>query len=194
MKKLLLIALFSTLCHFAKAQIQVQEEYTNDLVIIGNISGGAFLNAMAGTSSGKAPEHRLYCRMFAEKITFGILIDTSNRFDDDFEFALGTSIPKAIESIRSIQNLMKTKPLKTSINVVDEDGRTVQITIATKNSISMKVLGGDNAVIVSNVMLTNGNLDRAIKLLETKAEKVVNKKLDKNVEHIEMDESEMIYL
>lgn len=89
---------------------------------------------------------------------------------------------------------MKTKPLKTSINVVDEDGRTVQITIATKNSISMKVLGGDNAVIVSNVMLTNGNLDRAIKLLETKAEKVVNKKLDKNVEHIEMDESEMIYL
>ena len=52
-----------------------------------------------------------------EKTTYGILVNTENRFDDDFEFALGTDIEKAKESLNAILGFMNDSPLKTSIVV-----------------------------------------------------------------------------
>ena len=194
---LMILALFGSKA--MNAQIQIQDEYANDLIIIGNVSIGGGANAFGAMSGDmtKVAEHKLYCRMFGDKTTYGILVDTGNRFDDDFEFALGTDIVKAIESVETLLEFMKTRPLGTSINVIDEDGRTIQINLEGRNTISLKVLDGSNRVIAEDVILLESNLKRAKKLLETQAEKKVMKAMKKNgmyVDTIELDESEMIYL
>lgn len=193
----MLITLFGSKA--TNAQIQIQDEYTNDLIIIGNVSIGGFTNTLSAMNGdmNRVAEHKLYCRMFGDKTTYGILVDTGNRFDDDFEFALGTDINKAIESVETLLDFMKTRPLGTSINALDEDGRTIQINLLKRNTISLKIIDGSNRVIAEDVTLFDSNLKRAKKLLETQAEKKVMKAIKKNgmyVDTIELDESEMIYL
>lgn len=184
MRKVLLLAvsLFVSIIN-SNAQIQIEESFTNDLVIIGNISSGAALNAM-GSMSGKysppAAEHKLYCRIFKDKVTYGILVDTENRFDDDFEFALGTDIEKAKESINSIVKFMETKPLKTSFTTKDEDERKIQINIQSRKSITLEVIDAKGDIVCNKVSLTLSNLERALKLLDKKAEKIVQKRLEQN--------------
>lgn len=187
MKKLLLaFSCISILlsCEKATAQIQIQETFNNDLIIIGNISSGAGWNAASAIAGGapttKLAEHKLYCRLFKDKVTYGILVDTENRFDDDFEFALGTDVGTAIYSIDALLIMMNEKDLGTSATITDEDGRTIQLNLQKRNVISLKAIDAHGKVIVNDVYLTRKNLMRAMSLLDEKAEDKVAKAIAKN--------------
>ena len=184
MKKLLLLAAIATMSVWsAHAQIQVEKTFTNDLIIIGNLSAGAAMNVIGAFGNKPVPtmaEHKLYCRIFHEKTTYGILVDTENRFDDDFEFALGTDIEKARESINLILEFMATKPLQTSLTVTDEDYRTIQLNLTKRNVITLDAIDAKGAVICNKVVLTQSNLNRALKLLDGKTEKKVAKAIARN--------------
>lgn len=185
MKKVLLLVVLTFVTIIAlNAQIQIEKSFANDLVIIGNISSGAAMN-MIGSMNSKQynapiPEHKLYCRIFHDKVTYGILVDTENRFDDDFEFALGTDIEKAKQSINLIIEFMRTKPLKTSITTKDEDDRTIQINLETRKQIWLEVIDDKGSIICNKVRLTLANLERALKLLDKKAEKKIQERLKQN--------------
>ena len=183
MKKFLFLAAVAALsvCG-ANAQIKVEKTFTNDLIIIGNLSAGSavnVMNALNGTPS-RVAEHRLYCRIIGDKTTYGILVDTENRFDDDFEFALGTDIEKARESLGLILEFMRTNPLQTSFTVTDEDERTIQINLKKRNVISLDAIDAKGDVICNKVYLTQANLERGLKLLDAKAEKKVAQAIIKN--------------
>lgn len=183
MKKLLLLLGAVLIFGSAEAQIEVQQAFTNDLIIIGNISMGKAANvigALSNKSHAPVAEHKLYCRIFHEKTTYGILVDTENRYDDDFEFALGTDIQKARKSVEVILEFMKTSPLKTSLTVKDEDSRTIQINLLKRNIITLKAIDAQEAVIVNDVQLQRSNLERALKLLDNKAERKVAEAIAKN--------------
>lgn len=166
----------------AQAQIIVEESFDNDLILIGNLSANEVLNALGSTTT-KLPEHKLYCRIWQDKVTYGILVATSNRFDDDFEFALGTDIDKAKESINTILTFMKDSDLGKSIKVVDEDKRKIQLDLQKRKFLMLSVVDSDtNEIICDKVVLTRNNFEKAISLLDSKAEKVVAKELAKNKE------------
>lgn len=122
----------------------------------------------------------VWIRIFRDKITYGILVDTENKFDDDFEFALGTDVEKAKESINSIIKFMASKPLKTSFTVKDEDERTIQINLNTRKQIILDVIDAKGAVICNKVSLSQANLERALKLLDKKAEAKVKERIEQN--------------
>ena len=184
MKKFLFLAAVAALsvCG-ANAQIKVEKTFTNDLIIIGNLSAGSAVNVMSalnGTPTSRVAEHRLYCRIIGEKTTYGILVDTENRFDDNFEFALGTDIAKARESLGLILEFMRTNPLQTSFTVTDEDERTIQINLKKRNVISLDAIDAKGDIICNKVYLTQANLERGLKLLDAKAEKKVAQAIEKN--------------
>lgn len=182
-----LVALTTT-----KAQIEVMTSFDNDLIIIGNISSGEATNAIGaigGNYNNKVATHKLYCRILGDKTTYGILVDTENRFDDDFEFALGTDIETATTSLNTILEFMEDSPLGTTQLVKDEDGRTIQLHLPRKfrqinntnrNILILKAIDAHDAIICDNIQLTRSNLQRAIKLLDKKAEKKVNDALSKS--------------
>lgn len=183
MKKIffLIAAIFISIA--SQAQIQIDETFSNDLIIIGNISSGKATNLMGAMSNqpvARIAEHKLYCRVFKDKFTYGILIDTENKVDDDFEFALGTDISKAKESINQILTLMATKPSNTSVSVKDEDKRTIQINIQNKGKITLDAIDMNGATVCNQAYLTKANLERALKLLDNKAEKKVKERIEKN--------------
>lgn len=185
MKKVLFLILLTFIAIItSNAQITIQETFSNDLVIIGNISTGRAVNVMSAMGSKPntppAAEHKLYCRIFNDKVTYGILVDTENKFDDDFEFALGTDVEKAKESINSIIKFMGTKPLKTSFTVKDEDERTIQINLQTRKQITLEVIDAKGAIVCNKVCLSQSNLERALKLLDKKAEEKVKERIKQN--------------
>lgn len=184
MKKLFLLVTMVTLTICAvNAQIKVQQTFTNDLIIIGNISAGTANNVIGALSGKPSPhhaEHRLYCRIFHEKTTYGILVDTENTVDDDFEFALGADIETARESIETILKFMETNPLNTSLKVEDEDTRTIQINLLKRNLITLRAINAQGAIIVNDVKLLRNNLERALKLLDKKAERKVAEAIARN--------------
>lgn len=185
MRKLLLFLFVFAMNFTAKAQIVIEESFNNDLIIIGNISSGAALNALGAMSGSTAnlEEHKLYCRFFKDKVTYGILIDTRNRMDDDFEFALGTNIEEAKQSISTILDFMENSDKGKSITVSDEDKRRIQINLQNRKGVTLKVLSEDDTkIIVDNVLLTVKNFERAIELLDKKAEKVVAEAIARNQE------------
>ncbi|MBQ8423897.1 MAG: hypothetical protein IJY36_06530 [Coprobacter sp.] len=183
MKNLFILVLIVLVLNPGYSQIKIQESYTNELIVIGTISAGAMaMNVLAGSNTEKLPNHSLYCRIFKDKTTYGILMETKNRFDDNFEFALGTSIDKAKESINTILEFMATKPLDTSIEVKDEDNRLVQITIDSRKSCRLKAIDANGAIIVDEVYLTKRNFNRALRLLDERAESKVNSAIRKNME------------
>ncbi len=132
------------------------------------------------STPSRVAEHKLYCRIYGEKTTYGILVDTENRHDDDFEFALGTDMEKAKESINQLLEFMKKEKLNTSITVTDEDERTIQINLKSRKSITLQVIDAHGAIVVNDVYLTTSNLERALKLLDKKAEKKVNDAIKRN--------------
>lgn len=165
MKKILLCTLTILICCTVNAQIKPQQTFKNDLTILGNISSGAALNILGDGPQGA--EHKLYRRIFKDKTTYGILINTDNRFDDDLEFALGSTIEQAKKSIEMILEFMATNDLKTSSTFEDEDGRTIQINLTTRNYITLKAIDSQGAIICDdNIYLSKANLERAIKLLD----------------------------
>ncbi len=111
---------------------------------------------------------------------YGILVDTENRFDDDFEFALGKNISEAKTSLDTIIGFMDSNPLGTSITVKDEDGRIIQINLKTKRLITLQAIDAKGDVICNDVTLARGNLERALMLLDSKAELKVAKTIRKN--------------
>ena len=150
MRKLLLFLFVFAMNFTAKAQIVIEESFNNDLIIIGNISSGAALNALGAMSGSTAnlEEHKLYCRFFKDKVTYGILIDTRNRMDDDFEFALGTNIEEAKQSISTILDFMENSDKGKSITVSDEDKRRIQINLQNRKGVTLKVLSEDDTKII----------------------------------------------
>ena len=177
---LLLMLLFSS--SYVYSQIKIDESFDNKLIIIGNISSGAAMNLLAYNGVGPAlQEHRLYCRIFDDKVTYGIYVSTGNRLDDNFEFALGTDINKAKESINTILTFMKNSDTGKSIKVTDEDNRLIQIDYNNRAGIALTVVNNtDNAIICDKVVLTKKNLERALKLLDDKAEAKVQKAIEKS--------------
>lgn len=164
----------------AYSQIKLEESFDNELIVIGNISSGAALNALGGTATTQLPEHRLYCRIFKDKTTYGILVSTSNRFDDDFEFALGTDIETAKESINTILDFMKNSDKGKSISLTDEDNRQIQMNYNRKNGVTFKVISNTDEIVCDNVLITTKNFEKALLLLDTKAEEKVAKAMAKN--------------
>ena len=181
--KFLLTVLFAFFVHNAYSQIKFEESFDNDLIIIGNISSGAALNALGGTTTVQAPEHRLYCRIFKDKTTYGILVSTSNRFDDDFEFALGTDIETAKESINAILGFIANSDKGKSISLTDEDNRRIQMNYDRKNAVTFKAISNTDEVVCDNVLITKKNFEKALLLLDTKAEEKVAKAMAKNKEN-----------
>ena len=116
-----------------------------------------------------------------EKTTYGLFLDAPNRYEDDFEFALGTSINEAKESINLIIKFMKENPLKTSMIVDDEDGRKVQLNLITKKILYLNVIDAKGDFIFNEIPLHLPNLEKALKLLDEKAEERVNKVRNKNL-------------
>lgn len=187
MKKVFLLAISIIIGYVSNAQIVIEEVFQNDLVIIGNISSNAGINAvgsisgaLSGSYYSKAPEHKLYCRIFKDKTTYGILICPNNRVEDQFEFALGTDIEKAKKSINDILTYMDAADLNTSISVRDEDDRRIQINLPNRQQIVLDAIDMNGAFIFNQVILQKQNLVRALKLLDKKAERKVREALDKN--------------
>ena len=177
----IVIFYFFAICNLAKAQIKVEKSFNNELIIIGNLSAGRAVNVMGSTSYGPVAEHKLYCRLFNDKVTYGILISTPNHVDDDFEFALGTDVFKAKESVGILLNFMKESDIGKSLTITDEDGRTIQIDLIKRNRIKLKIMDSErNEVILEDVSLLRVNLERALYLLENKAHDKVIKKIIKN--------------
>lgn len=141
---------------------------------------GAINQGLNGQVANHVAEHKLYCRIFHEKTTYGILVDTENTVDDDFEFALGTDIQKARESLETILKFMETNPLNTSLGVEDEDARTIQINLIKRNIITLQAIDAKGTVIVNDVRLQRSNLERALKLLDKKAERKVAEAIARN--------------
>ena len=78
------------------------------------------------------------------------MVDTSNSFDDDFEFALGTDIDKAKQSLNTILSFMKDSDTK--------------------------------EIICDKVVLSKNNFEKALSMLDNKAEAKVAKAVAKNKE------------
>ena len=180
MKRILFLLVCILSSHFVvDAQIKVQEAFTNDLIIIGDIAAGGIINSITNEGYEGLPNHKLYCRIFKDKTTYGLLLDTPNMFEDRFEFALGTTINEAKESIDLIIKFMKENPLKTSMVVNDEEGRKVQLSLKTKKIISLDVIDAKGDFVFNKILLHLPNLEKALKLLDEKAEERVNKALSK---------------
>ena len=165
------------------AQIKIEQTLTNDLIIIGNISGGSAMNIVNPILTGstdRTAEHRLYCRVFKDKVIYGILVYTQNKFYNDFEFALGTDIEKAKESIKMMLSFMANAPLKRSQTITDEDNRVIQLNLVKRKHMTLRVIDAHGEIICNKAILSKGNLERAIKLLDKKAERKVATACAKN--------------
>lgn len=184
MKRILLLTVLALSFVSVNAQIKLGQTFANDLIIIGNLSDGQVQNAILALNGYKPiiQEHKLYCRIFKDKVTYGILVDTQNRFDDDFEFALGTDMEKAKESLRMILLFMDSTPLGTSQTATDEDDRVIQLNLEKRNSLTLEVLDAQGKIICDKVTLSKHHLERAFKLLNKKAEKKVAKAYARNNE------------
>ena len=76
---------------------------------------------------------------------------------------------------------MQENPLKTSLTIEDEDKRKIQINLKTKKSITLDAIDMNGDVVCDKVLLNYSNLERALKLLDKKAEEKVNKAKNKNL-------------
>ncbi len=188
MKKLLTLVALILGTYAAFGQLKIENKFDNELIMIGNISGGAFLNATNTITNGpgsapRVAEHRVYCRIFDGKTTYGLLVDTQNRFDDDFEFALGLTVDSAVKSVNDLIDLVTNSDAGTSYTVTDEDERKIQLNIERRKILSIKAIDAQGKVICDEVQLNLNNLNRAKELLLTKAEWKVERTLKKNKAH-----------
>lgn len=174
MKKIFLLMIVGGLCSFvASAQIQMEKTFTNDLQILGKMYvGGGFMNALGS----EAPIHKIYRRVFKDQKTYGILVETSNRFDDYVDIALGTTLEEAKESVEAILNFMQTAELDTSMPITDIEGRRFQLDLIRRNWIEIQIIGyaeGDNIsdVIAGSVYLNKSCITKALGIINNELEK-----------------------
>lgn len=191
----LLLSLSTNVC----GQIEVERNFTNMLIVIGNISHGKVMNDLFYDAPGsswhyrdrnaagviehaglRSTEHRLYCRIFKDKVTYGILIDTRHKLDDDLEFALGSDTFAAQSSLKTLLDFMSNSPLHRSIVVKDEENRIFQFNLSGRKLLLMEAIDAHGAEICSKVEITRRNLLRALRLLDRKAEKRVSEIIARN--------------
>lgn len=150
----------------ASAQIQVTESFANELEILGNISSGSAMNALGG----EVPIHKLYKRTFKDRITYGILGQTSNRFSNDMEIALGTTVDETRQSVEALIHLMDAGKKGESITITDVEGRKYQIDWQSKNWVHVQLVQyadneGLDDVVAGFISLSRRQLERALKIL-----------------------------
>lgn len=190
MKKTFLLIVAIMFGHSLFGQIQMEQEFANDLIFIGNISAGAATNvlgALNGTPTD-SPEAKLYCRIFKDTVSYGLWCETSNRFDDPVEFALGHTIEEAKISLESIIEYATTSDAGRSVQFTDVDGRLIQVNVQRGGNVIIKVLEDQGNTYAGYVTLTKANLKRALKLLDTKAEQKVAAELEKNKSNVQIEE------
>lgn len=178
-------AIFLLVTNALSAQIKLtkQQTFANELFSLGNISGGATLNTIGKISSAigggyyqEGFEHKLYCRIFHEQLTIGILVITPNTFDDDMEISLGTDFATTNQSLQEIVNWYDSNSDGTSVLFKDIEGRLVQID-RIHDYIRFKILREEDfKVIVDDVLLSRQYITNAQKLLNKKnAEKIYDR-------------------
>lgn len=75
---------------------------------------------------------------------------------------------------------MHTKPLNTSLTITDEDNRVIQINLDKRNKITLNAIDAKGSIVVNKVYLTRENLERALNLLDKKAERKVEEAIVRN--------------
>ncbi|HIV80661.1 MAG TPA: hypothetical protein IAB13_06860 [Candidatus Avanaerovorax faecigallinarum] len=169
------------------AQINLEKTFANEIIVLGELSGGAALNAIGNVASAmgggyysNTAEHKLFCRCYHDSLALGILVQTANRFDDDMEIALGKDFETTKQSFSDLVLWYDSSVKGHSVSFTDIWGRRVQIN-RNQNNISLDVIDDINSkVIAENVVLTRQNLVKGIKLLDNpkKKEDVYLKLLD----------------
>lgn len=187
MKKFLLAVCMTIASVTSFAQINLDQTFANEIIVLGELSGNATLNvignvasAMGGGYYSNAAEHKLFCRCYHDSLALGILVQTANRFDDDMEIALGKDFETTKKSFSDLVSWYDNSVKGQSVSFTDICGRRVQIN-KNQNNISLDVIDDINfKVIAENVVLTRQNLVRGIKLLDNpkKKEEVYLKLLD----------------
>lgn len=164
----------------AQIKLTKQQTFANELFSLGNISGGATLNTIGRVSSAigggfyqEGFEHKLYCRIYHDQLTIGILVITPNTFDDDMEISLGTDFETTNQSLQEIVNWYDNNSDGTSVLFKDIEGRLVQID-RIHDYIRFKILREEDfKVIIDDVLLSRQYITNAQKLLNKKnAEKI----------------------
>ena len=181
MKKLLLIAAMVLVGFGTKAQIEITDVFTNDLVIIGELNAGKVLNALSTTSTNRMTEYSLYYRILGETEIIGILIDTENPLDDNIEFALGSDIKETEASIKLLHDFLAKSDLKTSATIKDVQGRILQATKYKKKVLRLHSIDAKGDIIVDDcVYLDKRLLNRAYQLLLNDAEEKIKRAKHRN--------------
>lgn len=165
----------------AQIKIQKEESFANELMFLGDISSGTALNvlgALGGTGT-ISDIHRLYCRIFHDKLTIGIAVETQNRFDDNMEIALGHDFSSTNESLQSLIDWMDEATNGMSISFEDIEGRGIQINKEkAKDRIHIQILNDlETRTVVGKVILARSNLVKAQSLLNEKNQKKITDKL-----------------
>ena len=173
MKKLLVTMCTAIISVSSFAQINLEQTFANEIIVLGELSGGAALNvignvasAMGGGYYSNTAEHKLFCRCYHDSLAVGILVQTANRFDDDMEIALGKDFETARQSFSDLVSWYDNSVKGQSVSFTDIWGRRVQVN-RNQNNISLNVIDDINSkVIAENVMLKRENLVKGITLLD----------------------------
>lgn len=155
------------------AQIKMEQTFANEIMILGELSGGAALNvigtvasAMGGGYYSNTAEHKLFCRCYHDSLAVGILVKTANRFDDDMEIALGADFESARQSFSDLVSWYDNSVKGQSVSFTDIWGRRVQVN-RSQNNISLDVIDDINSkVIAENVVLKRENLTKGMTILD----------------------------
>lgn len=139
MKKLLLLACALLMCIGVNAQIQMGDNYTNKVELIGAISPGANLGATSYSGPTNANFH-IYRRVFESDTTLGIYVESTNPYDDNAEVALGHSIPETIASVKALLNFLDSNAPGTSNTITDINGNRFQFHVHNKNFLKFRVI------------------------------------------------------
>lgn len=180
----LLLCAFSVTSIRAQINLNSEKAFANEIISLGNISEGAVVNAIgggAGALSGRyysrMSELKLYCRIFHEDLTLGLLVKTSNSFDDDMEVALGRDFDETNKSLQSILDWFDSNPNGSSISFDDIQGRHILLN-KVPYSMEIKVINDiDHKIIVDNVFLKKGYIQRAQSLLNNENLRKISTKL-----------------
>ena len=173
MKKLLVIMCAAIGSVSSFAQIKMEQTFANEIIVLGELSGGAALNvignvasAMGGGYYSNTAEHKLFCRCYHDSLAVGILVQTANRFDDDMEIALGKDFETARQSFSDLVSWYDNSVKGQSVSFMDIWGRRVQVN-RNQNNISVNVIDDiDSRIVAENVLLKRENLVKGMTLLD----------------------------
>lgn len=186
MKKISMFLLILCVCFTANAQIEflAEKTYADETMIIGELSANKALNTIGMISSAlgggyyrNGTETKLYCRFYKEHITFGILVITSNSYDDDAQISLGNNFDTTRESLNSLLTWVQESITGQSTRFEDFEGRMVTASkIEGYPNACFLTVHDSNRTIVGPISLTLGYISRGIELLSPLSERKVYEK------------------